>query len=313
MSTIRPIIVIGPERSGTSVIAQMIHRWGAYAGEPAKIRGADLRNETGYWEYVPIWDFLAGLGVDWWEEDFQQQVKEKATVRRYRENGMGLIAEMESARTHWVWKDPALSFFLPFWQQLWASPVYVVAVRSPLDVARSWQKFILPPEMPDAVDLLANNLLRWHYIMSLIMSNTEGVADKLFFSYDELMAAPLEQARTLCGFLDHCCGVPAGSPGTIGRIAETVRPSLRHERSEVPVDDVEQASAELKELYGFALRKTRDPDAPFAADKYPMRAGWREDVKRGESSAAYCREHGRAPAQPGRGAATPPTAAGGTQ
>ncbi len=27
-----PIIVLGVERSGTSVVAEMLHRWGAYAG-----------------------------------------------------------------------------------------------------------------------------------------------------------------------------------------------------------------------------------------------------------------------------------------
>ena len=27
-----PIIVLGVERSGTSVVAEMLHRWGAYVG-----------------------------------------------------------------------------------------------------------------------------------------------------------------------------------------------------------------------------------------------------------------------------------------
>jgi len=31
-----PIIVLGVERSGTSVVAEMIHRWGAYAGDQEK-------------------------------------------------------------------------------------------------------------------------------------------------------------------------------------------------------------------------------------------------------------------------------------
>ena len=30
----QPIIVLGVERSGTSVGAEMVHRWGAYAGPP---------------------------------------------------------------------------------------------------------------------------------------------------------------------------------------------------------------------------------------------------------------------------------------
>jgi hypothetical protein len=54
MKKLRPIIVIGPERSGTSVVADMICRWGAYPGEPGKQREADERNPRGYFEYLPI-------------------------------------------------------------------------------------------------------------------------------------------------------------------------------------------------------------------------------------------------------------------
>ena len=33
----RPIIVLGPERSGTSLVASMIDEWGAYAGEASEL------------------------------------------------------------------------------------------------------------------------------------------------------------------------------------------------------------------------------------------------------------------------------------
>ena len=32
-----PIIVLGVERSGTSVVAEMVHRWGAYAGPSREV------------------------------------------------------------------------------------------------------------------------------------------------------------------------------------------------------------------------------------------------------------------------------------
>ena len=52
------IIVLGVERSGTSVVAEMIHRWGAYAGDQEKLHKADVHAPRGYWEYLPVWDLL---------------------------------------------------------------------------------------------------------------------------------------------------------------------------------------------------------------------------------------------------------------
>lgn len=57
-----PIIVLGAERSGTSVLAEMIHRWGAYAGAPDHTRLGDPQNPRGYWEYEPIWRMLVEIG-----------------------------------------------------------------------------------------------------------------------------------------------------------------------------------------------------------------------------------------------------------
>ena len=52
----RPIIVLGAERSGTSAVAEMVHRWGTHAGDPDDLPEPDHRNERGRWEYQPLWD-----------------------------------------------------------------------------------------------------------------------------------------------------------------------------------------------------------------------------------------------------------------
>jgi hypothetical protein len=63
----------------------MVHRWGAYAGEPEHLEEADERNPRGFWEYKPIWDFLVDLGdlsagVSWWDASFQERVQEKRST-----------------------------------------------------------------------------------------------------------------------------------------------------------------------------------------------------------------------------------------
>ncbi|HEY4315689.1 MAG TPA: hypothetical protein VGO19_09315, partial [Actinomycetes bacterium] len=47
--------MLGAERSGTSAVAEMVHRWGAYAGDPDDLPEPDHRNERPRWEYQPLW------------------------------------------------------------------------------------------------------------------------------------------------------------------------------------------------------------------------------------------------------------------
>ena len=199
----RPIIVLGAERSGTSVAAEMVQRWGAYAGEPDQLTPGDARNPQGFWEYKPVWDFLAKLGgfdagASWWDADFQTHMREKRSQPVYRDEALALIAGMDKAGRPWFWKDPALSFFLPFFQAIWGNAVYVITVRDPYDIARSWQQFVLPPKFEGAVSLIAGNLLRWQYMISLILEHTEAAQDKIFIPYEELDAAAGIADPTAC-------------------------------------------------------------------------------------------------------------------
>ena len=206
----RPIIVLGPERSGTSVVAEMVHRWGAYAGEPELLRDADERNPQGYWEYLPIWDFLEELGdlsrgASWWDPAFQDLVAERASDPAYRDQALALVDRMETEGCPWVWKDPALSFYLPFWMQIWTDPVYIITVRNPIDVAASWRRFVTPPGKEFPSSLIDAYLLRWHYIMLLILEHTEGAADTIYVPYEGVIQDPKTHALKLGRFLNRCC------------------------------------------------------------------------------------------------------------
>ena len=275
---LRPIIVIGPERSGTSVVAEMICRWGAYPGEPGKQREADKRNPRGYFEYLPIWDFLGELGTNWWDEDFQVEVKEKASVPEHRRKATEMIVEMEKAGRPWVWKDPALSFFLPFWKQIWISPIYVVTVRDPLDVALSWHEFTGPSGDQDSSTSISRNLLRWHYIMSTILVNIEDNPSKIFVPFEDLLNDPEKVARRLGTFLEIECGDGEPNRQTFSDMAAAVHPTLCRNANPTPFDEVPSASPELKELYRFAVAKIENPLEPFQSSDYPMHQGWRDCV-----------------------------------
>ena len=201
-----PIIVLGVERSGTSVVAEMVHRWGAYAGASETLHEADAHAPRGYWEFLPLWDLLAELGdfasgVTWWDCDFQQRIEDKAANPVYKTKATELMSQMYKGGP-WFWKDPALSHFLPFWKQIWGDATYIITVRNPLDIAVSWQKFIMPANVKVHISFIAMHLLRWQHMMTLILLHTEDAQNRLFLGYEDIMRKPRVQAERLAEFLN---------------------------------------------------------------------------------------------------------------
>ena len=201
-----PIIVLGVERSGTSVVAEMVHRWGAYAGPSEKLHKADAHAPRGYWEFLPLWDLLAELGdfdagATWWDRDFQQRIEKKAADPASRKKAIELMAEMHKG-SPWFWKDPALSHFLPFWKQIWGEAINIITVRNPLDIAVSWQKFIMPSNVEVRISFVAMNLLRWQHMMTLILQHTEDAQHRLFLGYEDIIGRRWNnpwRTRLACG------------------------------------------------------------------------------------------------------------------
>jgi hypothetical protein len=294
MAKCHPIIVLGVERSGTSVVAEMVHGWGAYAGESEKLTEANELNPQGYWEYKPLWDFLVELGdfstgASWWDVSFQERIKEKLSTPSYRESALALVADMEKAGKPWVWKDPALSFFLPFWKAIWGDAAYIITVRNPSDTARSWEQFVMPPKLAGSVSLITGNLLRWQYMMSLILAHTEETERKIFIPYEELMQEPRKQADRLYAFLNqnvlnqNNCDAIVPNAARIEIMAERVNPALWHNRNQTPFTQIQEATNEQKALYQFVKSKVESPLKKFERTKYPMPPGWIELMKNQEA------------------------------
>ena len=272
-----PIIILGVERSGTSVVAEMVHRWGAYAGPSEKLHKADTHAPRGYWEYEPLWDLLAELGsfdtgATWWDCAFQQRMENKAADPVYRKKVTELMAEMHNGGP-WFWKDPALSHFLPFWKQIWDDAIYIITVRNPLDTAISWQKFIMPSNVKGTVSFVAMNLLRWQHIMTLILQHTEDAQHKLFLGYENIIRNPRIQAERLADFLNSKFG---NQVSPIQAMINVVEPQLWRNNCSVPFEGAAEATAEQKALYAFARQKIDNPFEPFDVAKYPLPPGYLE-------------------------------------
>ena len=286
-----PIIVLGVERSGTSVVAEMVHRWGAYAGPPEKLHKADTHAPRGYWEFLPLWDLLAELGdfdagATWWDNDFQRQIERKAADAAFRTKATELMTEMYTGGP-WFWKDPALSHFLPFWKRIWTDAIYIITVRNPLDTAVSWQKFIMPANAPVRISFVAMNLLRWQHIMMLILRHTEDAQHKLFLGYEDIVHQPRAQAERLTCFLNSKFGNQGSS---IQAMVDVVEPRLWRNNCGISFDQVPEATAAQKALYTFTRQKIENPLEPFVVAKYPLPPGYLEFLNIQEAFLKICRK-----------------------
>src|SRR5581483_1474586 len=216
----------------------MIHRWGAYAGEPDELEPPSEHSPRGQWEWHPLWDLLADIGdfddgVTWWDPAFAARVAAKARDPSYVAKARALIGRMGAGP--WVWKDPALAHFLDFWTPVWGDVAYVVTVRHPVDAAVSWQK------MTGARgDLLRCNLLRWQHMMLAMLRATESARRRIFVEYERLVADPGAEADRLARFLG------AGKP-----MRAAIDPSLRRNREERRLRDVPEATHAQVALYDF--------------------------------------------------------------
>ena len=286
-----PIIVLGVERSGTSVVAEMVHRWGAYAGASETLHEADVHAPRGYWEFLPLWDLLAELGdfasgATWWDCDFQQQIKAKAADPVYRTKAIELMSQMDKGRP-WFWKDPALSHFLPFWKQIWGDAIYIITVRNPRDTAVSWQKFIMPSNVKVRISFVAMNLLRWQHMMTLILQHTEDAQHRLFIGYEDITRQPLVQAERLAEFLNSKF---ENQISPIQAMVDAVDPRLWRNDCRMPFDQVPEATEAQKALYSFARQKIENPLEPFDITKYPLSPGYLEFLNIQEALLKACRE-----------------------
>ncbi len=135
----RTVVITGPPRSGTSMIAQLLHSAGVHLGS-LLLTNAEPHNEKGLYEddkVIKINDLLlATCGGSW---VIPPREEDLARV------DPGTIIEsvcVAEQRKVWGFKDPSFSLLLDLWWGSFArrNPVIVVCHRNPLSIAQSIAK-----------------------------------------------------------------------------------------------------------------------------------------------------------------------------
>jgi hypothetical protein len=220
------IVVLGMHRSGTSLISEVLHRWGAF-GRVNECLPSDQWNARGYWEYSPLVDFnerlLQETGATWSFPPSQRndaRLADLAEQPAYRDEATRLLASMKtrSKKGRWFWKDPRLSLLLPFWQKIWGDVRYIICVRDPVEICLSLKK-------RDNLTFPVSILLWQRYMLSILEWTRNSPAIAILYS--NMLQNPATECARLSHFLTSAHG-PHISAGASTEMAKAVDRELRH-------------------------------------------------------------------------------------
>ncbi len=187
------IIVLGPHRSGTSLVTRLINMMGAYCfGEGTSI-GFNEENPKGFWErrdVIEANDAVLGSLEASWDSPFgwdAEAVPEQA-LDEFRQRFKNIFLELDAHRP-WVMKDPRLCLTLPLVKPLLEVPVLVYVSRFPLEAAASLQ---VRNRFP-----LYYGLALWEFYSIQALNAGMSLPARIHVSHRQLVTSPGEAAADL--------------------------------------------------------------------------------------------------------------------
>ena len=214
------IAIAGMHRSGTSMVAQFLHRCGVFLGPDAILMEAAEQNPEGFWEHVQVveindellsllgggWDYPPSGPVDWSQARFDVlRTRAERVFTEFRDH------------PRWGWKDPRTSLTLPFWRTVVDDLRVVAVVRNPLEVAVSLRH--------RNGASLAFGLALWQATYRQLLADTSP-EERILTHYDAYFGRPAAEFERVLRWL----GLPEDQPvvAELARAARTTR--LRHHR-----------------------------------------------------------------------------------
>jgi len=270
------IMVTGIYRSGTSLNAELVHRWGAYVGQENDL----FKDEYGYLEHLALQKLNDELlNNNSYVPTPVDEMLEKAEDPVLRERALQILNEMDkeaekSKAVAWVWKDPRLPLVLPFWANVWEDVIYVIPVRHPVETILSAAKMdgVDPGTVP-----LSAGFAYWHFCMLNVLNFTEASHRKLFIAYDQLLQYPQRECTRLNQFLDEQCKVSSKNANKrVKQMTAHISSKEYHFQHPQALAKVRVTTKEQRALYNFLRVKTMYPAEPFIEEDFALYPGWME-------------------------------------
>jgi GT2 family glycosyltransferase len=228
------VIVLGMHRSGTSALSSYLHFKGINFGE--NLLPANEYNPRGFYEHKDLVELnerlLNHLGYEWFSVNaIPENDLDIARLASFYQEAIRLTTRLLSNGGSVGIKDPRLCRLLPFWNEVFDAvgikPIYLLTVRSPIDVAKSLQRrngFSLEK----GIELW----LRYNFD---VLDDVSLLGDCEVVDFDELLEDYAGVDAYLTRFFDRE-GVSLGGQGDVSK---GLFPELRHNAhakiSELPV------------------------------------------------------------------------------
>lgn len=260
----RCICILGMHRSGTSALSGAISLTGVNLGQD--IMGPQEDNVKGFYENNMIWrlnekilgrlhslwDDILGLPLNWQEREDIIALRPEAFEIINQEFGSADLIGM---------KDPRCCILIPFWKNVLAElaiePVFVIAVRSPLEVASSLKK-------RNAFSL-EKSVLLWLDHMLHAELYSRGFP-RAFVSFDGLLDDP----EGVIDYLAKALKIDFSKKGRDikSELKDFLEPGLKHHHSTIDNDsDILRLAIDCFEIFsGLSLKEDISEDELSAID-----------------------------------------------
>lgn len=204
------IPVLGMHRSGTSAITRGLQVLSVELGDNLMPPAAG-NNDKGFWEDLEIVRFnellLSKLSSSWDRlAPISAEVLLGSAFSNERYEAARLIDTKVNGHDAFAFKDPRTTVLMPFWRcifdDLELDDRYLIAVRNPLEVARSLHN-------RDAFSI-SKGLTLWAKHMLQAVQST-GDKPRIFTSFDAVLKAPFDQLERIALGLDLVRPDPKGA------------------------------------------------------------------------------------------------------
>ncbi|MEI6697064.1 MAG: sulfotransferase [Bacteroidota bacterium] len=215
------ILILGMHRSGTSLVAQLIAKWGAYMGHD--LMPADAHNQSGYWEYQPLVDFheklLQKTNNIWYAPSEAFDVKQ--LLFEYGDEAREMVEQMDKGGEVWCWKDPRTSLFLDFWKEilLGREIIFIITNRNLEAVTSS---LFIRDKLPSFISIAL-----WEFSTYKIIEALNPAIKYKWIDYDKIISEPETVISELFLFLNNSFQITENQ-AVFDHMIRSVKKSLNH-------------------------------------------------------------------------------------
>ena len=235
-----PLCIAGMHRSGTSMIASLLHTCGLDLGPKKDFLPPAPNNPEGFWEsrlFLRLndailkelggsWDHPPRMDVAGWEQ--------KPGLHRLHKRADEL-ARRFAGREPWGWKDPRNCLTLLLWRKLLPEVKVLICVRNPLAVAESLR-------LRDGIPY-AESLELWLTYNRCVLASAPAES-RLITHCESYLRDPFAELHRLLGWV----GL-SSTKERMERACQRIAPSLLHHRPTMDELVDVRIPAEVRQCY----------------------------------------------------------------